>query len=313
MIDETTINNRYNAAYYVNNPCVSADHHIRIIVQCDYGSVCKPLVSIIMPVHNQVEIVVQHLKAILENTIDMMYELIIILDSCSDGTEAAVLRFYESELISNDGYPCVTNVLLLQSDTPLFETCADNIGFFCSSAPYSLEIQADMQMTDRGYNTRLMVPFLQRDDIIGVSGRCCHTFCQTAGIGKLGTHVETPLSQLPHIDTSCWYESETCNRGPLLLDNAKLRKLGFLDEVNYFLDDSDHDLFARAFAQHGWACGYVPINFNAYLFHGSTRKPRNAINQKYYELNKKTKTGNGFLKRYLSELHPVRSLVKHAL
>ena len=40
-----------------------------------------------------------------------------------------------------------------------------------------------------------------------------------------------------------------------------MKILRYLDEVNYFLETSDHDLFARAYVERGWICGYVPIDF----------------------------------------------------
>ena len=72
-----------------------------------------------------------------------------------------------------------------------------------------------------------------------------------------------------------------------------------MDEVNYFLDNSDHDLFARAYFYKKWICGYVPMDFNSPLENGCTRKPRDEINEKYYNIKKKlTNNGiNGFLKK----------------
>jgi glycosyltransferase involved in cell wall biosynthesis len=309
MLDEVTINNRYSHAYFINNPIGSSS--INIVSQIDYG--LQPLISIIIPVHNQESIISRNIQAILENTTDMYYELIIIIDSCSDGTKENVMNFVETELQCNKAHIFLTGIIVLNSELPLFETCADNLGFFCSSAQYSLEIQADMQMTEYGYNVRLMRPFQLNNNVIGISGRCCHTFSENQGIGKLGRDIEQPLSNLPHIDKAYWYISETCNRGPLLIDNDKLRMLGYLDEVNYFLDDSDHDLFARAFVQKKWICGYVPIDFSAPLVDGSTRKPKNKINSSYYELYNRTKTGDGFLKEYLSLGYPSKPLIKTLL
>ena len=163
-----------------------------------------------------------------------------------------------------------------------------------------------MEMTDYGYNMKLLKPFLNNDRIIGISGRCCHNFQCTNGIGKLGMDVLKKIADLPNIDINSYYIGETCNRGPLLLNHTKLKELGYLDEVNYFLDNSDHDLFARAFLQKKWICGYVPIDFISLLENGTTRKQRNEINQKYYNIKKQlTKNGeNGFLKKNMHNILP---------
>ncbi len=55
-----------------------------------------------------------------------------------------------------------------------------------------------------------------------------------------------------------------------------------MDEENYFLDDSDHDLMARAYLEKKYICGYVPIDFKAPLCDGSTR---NKINYDCDEYN----------------------------
>lgn len=158
-----------------------------------------------------------------------------------------------------------------------------------------------MEMTEYGYNMKLFKPFTINENIIGISGRCCHNFDKTEGIGKLGLNITKKLNELPIIDINSFYIGETCNRGPLLLNHLKLKELKYLDEVNYFLDNSDHDLFARAYFYKKWICGYVPIDFNAPLENGSTRKPRDEINQKYYNIKKNlTNNGiNGFIKKYI--------------
>ena len=262
--------------------------------------------------HNQENIIIENLVSILNNTTEKYYEIIIIIDSCSDNSELKVNNWIETFNFIN--YNLITNILLLKSDIPLFETVCDNIGLICSNGIYFLEIQADMKMTDYGYNMKLLKPFLLDNNIIGISGRCCHDFDCKNGVGKLGINILKTIEEL-NIETNVYYIADTCNRGPLLLSVEKVKKLGYFDEVNYYLDNSDHDLFARANYYKNWLCGYVPINFVALLENGSTRKTRNEINQYYYELKQKeTQNGiNGFLiknlmikktieKKYLNKL-----------
>ena len=66
----------------------------------------------------------------------------------------------------------------------------------------------------------------------------------------------------------------------------KLEELNFLNEEEYFLDDSDHDLMARAYIEKRYICGYVPIDFDAPLRLGSTRNHNNYNNCKEYMINK---------------------------
>jgi hypothetical protein len=250
-----------------------------------------PFFSIIVPVYNQERIIINNLNSIIENTTDKRFELIIIIDACSDATEARIREWSTQSSL-------LVRLLVLKSTAPLFETSADNLGFYHSRGEYFLEIQADMCITEHGYNMKLLQPFLMDPTILGISGRCCHSFSQKVGYGKLGSTVLRTKAELG-LDDTCYYICNTCNRGPLLLNGAKLKELGYLDEVNYFLDDSEHDLFARAYLQKGWICGYVPVDVTSPLEDGSTRKPRDSINRNAYnERVATTQRGiNGFLNK----------------
>ena len=305
-MDTIEINNRCKKNMFINNP----NFYSNIKIVLNKNNIINKnnentFFSIVIPIHNQESIINKNILSILNNTSEKPYELILIIDSCSDNTEQNLLTLFNNNFIF-EKYILLTKILILKSEIPLFETSADNLGFYCSQGEYILEIQADMEMTDYGYNMKLLKPFLNNDRIIGISGRCCHNFQCTNGIGKLGMDVLKKIADLPNIDINSYYIGETCNRGPLLLNHTKLKELGYLDEVNYFLDNSDHDLFARAFLQKKWICGYVPIDFISLLENGTTRKQRNEINQKYYNIKKQlTKNGeNGFLKKNMHNILP---------
>ena len=307
MFSNQILNNRYNTTNFVNNP--NYEHDIEIVTNKTFLNE-KPFFSIVTPVYNQENIIIQNFKSILDNTTEKYYELIYILDSCSDNTETNLINFINK--MNVEEYPLLIKILILKSSIPLFETSADNLGFICSDGDYILEIQADMTMTQLGYNMKLLKPFTLNENIIGISGRCCHSFDETNGIGKLGLDITKQL--LPNIDQNSYYIGETCNRGPLLLNNSKLKELGYLDEVNYFLENSDHDLFARAYFLKNWICGYVPIEFSSPLENGSTRKPRDYNNEKHYRIKMdSTQNGiNGFLRKFLFQ-NKTRDIIKYSL
>ena len=307
IINEEIINNRYTHNLFKNSPNESSN--VKILSKADFINNELPFFSIIIPINNQEKIIIKNLNSILDKTSEKYYEIIIILDCCSDKTEQYIYNWLNKTDFKK--YNLLTNILILGSEIPLFETSADNLGFFCSNGTYCLEIQSDMEMTEYGYNMKLLRPFLLDNTIIGISGRCCHDFLCKKGIGKLGNDIKKNLNELQYIDTNAYYIGETCNRGPLLLDKEKLSEMKYLDEVNYFLDNSDHDLFARAFVEKSWKCGYVPIDFSSPLENGSTRKQRDNLNEKYYNLKKKqTNNGkNGFLKNNINKI-PYRDIVK---
>lgn len=307
---KTEINNRYNKNIFINNP--KYDSNIEVLYDKIFNK-NNELFSIIVPIHNQEEIIRKNITSMLTKTQGKPYEIILILDACSDQSEKEVLSLFNSLEINN--YTLLTHALILKSTIPLFETAADNLGFSCAKGKYLLEIQSDMTMTEDGYNMKLLKPFLIDDKIIGMSGRCGHSFKNSYFVGKCGADINDNIDNRKDIDKKSYYISETCNRGPLLLDAKKLREMGYLDEVNYFLDNSDHDLFARAYHEKEYICGYVPINFEADLVHGSTRKKRDELNQKYYDLKKQTTNEgkNGFLQQYKDMNIQLREVKKYEL
>ena len=241
--------------------------------------------SIIIPVYNQEQIIVNNLNAILKYT-GGTFEIIIILDFCYDNTEINIINFLNCYSHFNNSLNSIK--IFKQPNSPIFEASCDNIGFISSRGKYCLEIQADMEMTEFNYNIHMTKPFNILNNVFAVSGRCAHNiFNHDKGIGKLGGLIIKSIEDLG-LNKNKFYTFETCNRGPLLIEKEKLRLLNFLDEKNYYLDDSDHDIIIRAYLKYKFISGYVPINFNSPLTHGSTRKislnKHEEINSKYKQL-----------------------------
>ena len=207
-----------------------------------------------------------------------------ILDFCFDKTEENLLNFLDTLEKPREN---LIQIRVFKTEKPLFETKCDNIGFRASLGKYCLEIQADMEMTESGYNLELEKPFKLFQNLLAVSGRCSHNLFDGRGYGKLGEAVDLTLEELG-IQRGVFYSFETCNRGPLLLHRAKLEEMGFLNEIDFFLDNSDHDLMARAFLEKEYMCGYVPIEFVSLIRDGSTRNTKQ-IDCAEYQINKAEK------------------------
>jgi glycosyltransferase involved in cell wall biosynthesis len=255
--------------------------------------------SFVIPVFNQQNIIVDNVKALLANSVGKC-ELILIFDGCTDQSETNCLDFLRN-------FQAFERLLCLRTSESVFETSADNIGFRNCKGTYWIEVQADMQMKTYGFNYLLSKPCRAWTDVFAVSGRCCHQWKDfSVGTGKLGTAAERPL-QLGWHQMDKFYTTETCNRGPLLFVGERLKKLGYLDEVNFVLGDDDHDVMARAWAHEKWINGYVPIEVYSPLGHGSTQKPRDATNAAVLAARLQ-KSDGGFLKRFLAANHPPRAL-----
>lgn len=238
--------------------------------------------SVIIPIYNQEKIVEKNIKSIISHT-GGSFEIIIILDFCNDKTEEILINFFDNYNNNNNLFHSVK--IFKQPNSPIFEASCDNIGFINSKGKFCLEIQADMEMNMKDYNLYLSKPFNLLPNVFAVSGRCTHNLFRNGGIGKLGTDIEKSIEEL-NLSPNNFYVHETCNRGPLLFDKRKLIELNYLDEKNYHLDNSDHDIMARAYLQYNYICGYVPINFLAPLCDGTTRNTEKDI---YKDINTKYK------------------------
>jgi len=297
-IDDVNI---FLSSYYENSPLYNKPEPIKEqgydAVRCIYFKEFVKNVactySVVIPVHNQESIIRQNLLSVI-NCTKGFYEIIIILDACDDNTKDVVLNCFENLETALD---LIRVIICESSDVPLFETVCDNIGFRIGSGKWLLEIQADMFMTEIGYNLALVRPFLLYDDVIAVSGRCSHSLDEKQYVGKFADLIIKSVLELG-LDSNKFYVNEVCNRGPLLLCKEKVHLMGYLDETNFYLEYSEIDLMLRAYETKKWICGYVPIDFNSPLHDGSTRKERDAINN--YILNVRKNRGNGGLvKTYL--------------
>lgn len=228
----------------------------------------EPTFSIVMPIHNQNNIIQTVLSSVVANTVGL-YEIIIILDGCTDGSKERVLEWISDVTLSNN----VTRIAVMENTFGIFETSCDNQGFVNSRGTYIVEIQADMKIVTFGYNILLTTPMEVYSDMIGVSGRCCHTLntiVHGLHVGKLGELVKSPHTAT--FTPNIVYLSHTVNRGPLALRNSMLKELGYLDEKHYVLGDDEHDLFTRAWNEKKWRTGFVPVEVYSPLEWGSTRK-----------------------------------------
>lgn len=253
--------------------------------------------SIVMPIHNQESIIRKVLDSVIAMT-DGHYELILILDGCTDSTPVQVRNWVQKQ---ND----TIDIHVIENEEGRFETACDNQGFRMAKGKYIVEIQADMVLLTFGYNILLASPLEQYPDMIAVSGRCCHGLnnsTQPMAVGKLGEKVKQPHTLLQDFQYyNKVFLSHTVNRGPLVLRKSMLEELEYLDEEHYTLGDDEHDLFARAWVRKKWRCGFVPVEVYSPLEWGSTRKTRPPHVQAFLDERQKREK-DGFLKKHIASI-----------
>lgn len=244
--------------------------------------------SLILTIHNKDFLLNESLNRIKKFT-KSPYELIIILDGCSDKSEEIVLNFKKNN-------PSIKIIIEYAPD--VFETISNNIGLKLSQSEYSIIIQDDMLINEIDWNVRLLKPFHSFDDIFAVSANCSHNWIfnpQSKHLGMKENLDSCWCDIINHIDHAgrVWNLSrdvfavrQSCNRGPLAINNHDLKKLNYLDEIFAPLDMDDHDLCFRAKKKLNKNVGCYWIDFISDFSWGGTHGP-NGHKPWFYKSNHK--------------------------
>jgi glycosyltransferase involved in cell wall biosynthesis len=179
------------------------------------------------------------------------------------------------------GMAGLVHVRALLMPTPVFETQANNVGMRAAAGRVVVLLQDDMYMETLGYNELLAVPLLQWEDVVGTSGRCTHMLFSKAAsdarqpypdsVGRCAGDFGAPLT-MPAAERRVFYARDTIKRGPLAYRTDRIRQLGYLDEAHFYLGWDDHDVSCRAFLDHQWLVGFVPMDVRAPIELGATRR-----------------------------------------
>lgn len=236
--------------------------------------------SLILTVHNKDWMIKDVMQSIYKNTVGE-YELIIILDGCSDNSEEIVLSNLKD------------NTKIFYADD-VFETKANNIGLKKSQGDKVIIIQDDMIINEYSWNKNLLKPFIF-DDVFAVTAKTAHNW----EINSELTVLDVDHADASNTDRETFAVRSCVNRGPLMIDHDVLSNLNYLDEIYSPQIMDDHDLCFRAYTKYGKKCGYYFIDFTSEDSWGSTRK--NGITAPWfdatYSKNKKT-----FYDRFSNEI-----------
>jgi glycosyltransferase involved in cell wall biosynthesis len=124
--------------------------------------------SIVVPVFNQEQIICDVLESLV-SSISMCSELIIINDGSEDQTQIAITKFFDD--FRSEEFPSLVKVRLYLLKFSRFETYCDDFGIKISHAKYCLEVQADMFISDPGFDKRMVALMQAYPDLALLSGR----------------------------------------------------------------------------------------------------------------------------------------------
>lgn len=248
------------------------------------------MISINLTIFNKGFLIERVLNAIKNNTIQN-YELIVVIDGCTDDSEANVLKFFnENKQISHKIF-YANNV---------FETKANNIAAKNSEGEYILIIQDDMIINEYGWDERIIKPMKSFNDIVSVSANCAHDYIYNPNntSEKLNYYPDNYWSDLlidvnhvrkENVNRDTFSIRTTSNRGPLAINHSDMEKLQYFDEAFSPQNCDDHDFHYRAFEILGKKTGLYWIDFISDRNWGATRSQPstnwlNAATHKNYKL-----------------------------
>ena len=153
--------------------------------------------SVVMPVFNQASRVLDVLNSLTE-MVTTDFELIVIDDASEDSTLQSLLSWATDLDLSSHRH--LKRLQVFHSVNQEFETACDSFGFSLCLSGYILEMQADMVITERGFEKKFISAFSIIDNLVAVSGRGVESFTSALSqmIGKGGTTVSRGSSPLAH-------------------------------------------------------------------------------------------------------------------
>ena len=265
----------YNTITY-NIPNLSAHDRVQeklIIDITRHTRHTRVNLSIIMSAYNAHAYIDKSLLQLFLNSASQ-YEIIVILEGDIDASVRSILAILDS---FNNSY-CM-RFRVYEQRTPIYETSSNNIGMKVSSPTTAYVLtQPDIFIHEHKWDIKLLRHMKSDPSIFGISARCAHNFDGSNKIGQCGADIETHIKS--HINT--FYSRETANRGPLMLRSTMVLEIGFLDELRFFMDESDHDLFRRSY-QYRWKVGYVHVDITSPLLLSSRRNDKSKSEATYLD------------------------------
>ena len=220
--------------------------------------------SIILTVHNKGWLIDKVIESITKYTASP-YELIIVLDGCTDNSEQVV-----TETVAR----LAVDPIILYAPN-VFETPANNMGLKKATGDKAIIIQDDTIIKEFEWNLRMENPFIGFGDVFAVTARTAHNWklnpnCQHLDLREnldscwcdILDHVDH-ASQEHGLPRDIFAIRSSVNRGPLMIDLSDLKTLNYLDEEYAPQDMDDHDLMYRMYKKLGKVCGCYWINMES--------------------------------------------------
>lgn len=228
--------------------------------------------TVILTVHNKESTICEILKGIVDNSSNLTTDVIIILDGCTDNTQA-VVRQYLRDYADDKNFK-----ILVAND--VWETKANNLGLRQVLTKYATVIQDDMLLCHKDWDKKLLKVF-DGNKIFAVSGRASLDFSLQNNVfscvnisgrefpfginSLLGRAIGKLMAKFkPYFIYKYWQPlafATTVNRGPLMMSVNILKEVNFFDEAFAPFELDDVDLCCRVYKKFGLLSASLPIYY----------------------------------------------------
>jgi glycosyltransferase involved in cell wall biosynthesis len=227
-------------------------------------------ISLNLTIHNK-EVVLEDALRRIKLFTSGAYELICVLDGCTDRSEEILNEFIRD---NKD-----LSIKVIYADD-VFETKANNLAAKISSGDYIIIIQDDICLNEDKWNERLLKPFNIRN-VFAVTGNCSHNWV----INPKSKHIYEDIRDdcwcdiINHVDHANRHSiprdifavRDCVNRAPLAINRADLETMNYFDEIYSPQEMDDHDLCLRVKEKLGKIVGCYWIDFICNPAWGGTR------------------------------------------
>lgn len=221
------------------------------------------MISIILPVYNHDWMIDKVLNGIWANSTDMVKEVLIIIDGCTDRSEIVVTEWLRDNAHKRNIEPKIAHA------PNVFEVKACNMGLKWATQPFCCSVQDDMVIDIPNWDENLLRPFYAWNDVWAVTALAAVDL----GLEEDGRHLMWYNATNSHnSDPNQFSVRDTVNRGPLMMRSDVLKDLNYLDEVFAPLGMDDMDICMRAYAKGKWVCGVMPMHAFFRNEDGTTRR-----------------------------------------
>jgi len=192
-------------------------------------------VSVVMPCFNQESIIFEVLKQ-LTMSMKSRYEVIIIDDNSTDRTLEVLQEFCTNEFFNSN----LVRLRVFSNTISSFETFCDYFGFSVASGKYLLEVQADMFISDSGFDLRMIEALELHQDIFALSGRGTHKINEIVETYSKSLGTDRAYSSSLTVFTLCMFSQRVIGKSRKLLS-----RMGLWKEKSLHAESSEENFISR--------------------------------------------------------------------